>query len=86
MVILLLGVVLGGRKSLWGAFVGAAIVVLLPNLLSNRLLFQIFSGTGFVLRLNCRNPRTPSQKHQAFSGSGACCSNGAAGIWRNVCR
>jgi len=51
MVILLLGVVLGGRKSLWGAFVGAAIVVLLPNLLSNRLLFQIFSGVGFLLAL-----------------------------------
>jgi len=51
MVILLLGVVLGGRKSLWGAFVGAAIIVLLPNLLSNRLLFQAFSGTGFLLAL-----------------------------------
>jgi len=51
MVILLLGVVLGGRKSLWGAFVGAAIIVLLPNLLSNRLLFQIFSGAGFLLAL-----------------------------------
>jgi branched-chain amino acid transport system permease protein len=51
MVILLLGVVLGGRKSLWGAFVGAAIVVLLPNLLSNRLLFQIFSGAGFAFAL-----------------------------------
>jgi branched-chain amino acid transport system permease protein len=51
MVILLLGVVLGGRKSLWGAFVGAVLVVLLPNLLSNRLLFQIFSGTGFALAL-----------------------------------
>jgi ABC-type branched-subunit amino acid transport system ATPase component/ABC-type branched-subunit amino acid transport system permease subunit len=51
MVILLLGVVLGGRKSLWGAFVGATIVVLLPNLLSNRLLFQIFSGLGFLLAL-----------------------------------
>ena len=51
MVILLLGVVLGGRKSLWGAVVGAAIIVLLPNLLSNRLLFQIFSGTGFLLAL-----------------------------------
>ena len=49
MVILLLGVVLGGRKSLWGAFVGAAIIVLLPNLLSNRVLFQAFSGTGFLL-------------------------------------
>jgi ABC-type branched-subunit amino acid transport system ATPase component/ABC-type branched-subunit amino acid transport system permease subunit len=51
MVILLLGVVLGGRKSLWGAFVGAAIIVLLPNLLSNRLLFQIFSGIGLLLAL-----------------------------------
>jgi len=51
MVILLLGVVLGGRKSLWGAFVGATIIVLLPNFLSNRLLFQIFSGIGFALAL-----------------------------------
>jgi branched-chain amino acid transport system permease protein len=51
MVILLLGVVLGGRKSLWGAFVGAVIIVLLPNLLSNRLLFQVFSGIGFLLAL-----------------------------------
>ena len=51
MVILLLGVVLGGRKSLWGAFVGATIIVLLPNLLSNRLLFQLFSGVGFLLAL-----------------------------------
>jgi branched-chain amino acid transport system permease protein len=51
MVILLLGVVLGGRKSLWGAFVGATIIVLLPNLLSNRLLFQLFSGAGFLLAL-----------------------------------
>ena len=51
MVILLLGVVLGGRKSLWGAFVGATIIVLLPNLLSNRLLFQVFSATGLLLAL-----------------------------------
>lgn len=51
MVILLLGVVLGGRKSLWGAVVGAALIVLLPNLLSNRLLFQVFSATGLVLSL-----------------------------------
>jgi branched-chain amino acid transport system permease protein len=51
MVILLLGVVLGGRKSLWGAFVGAVFIALLPNLLSNRLLFQIFSAIGFSLAL-----------------------------------
>lgn len=51
MIILLLGVVLGGRKSLWGAFVGASVIVLLPNLLSNRLLFQIFSGLGFAVAL-----------------------------------
>ncbi|MFI5296254.1 MAG: branched-chain amino acid ABC transporter ATP-binding protein/permease [Thermodesulfovibrionales bacterium] len=51
MVVLLLGVVLGGRKSLWGAFVGAALIVLLPNLLSNRFLFQIFSGIGLTIAL-----------------------------------
>ncbi|GLH67122.1 ABC transporter permease subunit [Geothrix edaphica] len=51
MIILLLGVVLGGRKSLWGAFVGATVVVLLPNLLSNRMLFHVFSGAGFAVAL-----------------------------------
>ncbi|ACG72926.1 ABC transporter-related protein [Anaeromyxobacter sp. K] len=48
---LLLGVVLGGRKSLWGAFVGATLVALLPNLLSNRVLFQVFSGLGLAVAL-----------------------------------
>ncbi|MCL2345776.1 MAG: branched-chain amino acid ABC transporter ATP-binding protein/permease [Desulfobulbus sp.] len=51
MVILLLGVVLGGRKSLWGAVVGAAFIVLLPNLLSNPLLFRVFSVVGLLLAL-----------------------------------
>jgi branched-chain amino acid transport system ATP-binding protein/branched-chain amino acid transport system permease protein len=50
-VILLLGVVLGGRKSLWGAFVGASLVALLPNLLSNRFLFEVISAAGLVLAL-----------------------------------
>ncbi len=50
-VILLLGVVLGGRKSLWGAFVGASLIVLLPNLLSSRTLFQLFSGLGLLVAL-----------------------------------
>ena len=49
MVILLLGVVLGGRKSLWGAFFGASLIVLLPNLLSNRLLFEIISALGLLM-------------------------------------
>lgn len=49
MVILLLGVVLGGRKSLWGALLGAALIVLLPNLLSNRMLFQVFSTLGLLM-------------------------------------
>ncbi len=49
MVILLLGVVLGGRKNLWGAFVGAALIVLLPNLLSNRLMFRIISFAGLLM-------------------------------------
>ena len=48
MVILLLGVVLGGRKSLWGAFFGASLVALLPNLLSNRLLFEVISALGLL--------------------------------------
>jgi branched-chain amino acid transport system permease protein len=51
MVILLLGIVLGGRKSLWGAFVGASLIVLLPNLLSNRFLFQVFSAIGLLFAL-----------------------------------
>lgn len=49
MVILLLGVVLGGRKSLWGAFFGACLIVLLPNLLSNKLLFELISAAGLLL-------------------------------------
>ena len=51
MVILLLGVVLGGRKSLWGAFAGASLIVLLPNLLSRHALFQAFSVIGLLLAL-----------------------------------
>ena len=51
MIILLLGVVLGGRKNLWGAFVGATLVVLLPNLLSDRTLFQAFAVIGFIAAL-----------------------------------
>jgi branched-chain amino acid transport system permease protein len=43
-----MGVVLGGRKSLWGAFVGASLVALLPNLLSNRALFETISVVGFL--------------------------------------
>ncbi|HWV17674.1 MAG TPA: branched-chain amino acid ABC transporter ATP-binding protein/permease [Rhodocyclaceae bacterium] len=51
MVILLLGVVLGGRKSLWGAVVGAAFIVLLPNLLSNPVMFRFFSIAGLLIAL-----------------------------------
>jgi ABC-type branched-subunit amino acid transport system ATPase component/ABC-type branched-subunit amino acid transport system permease subunit len=51
MVILLLGVVLGGRKSLWGAVVGAAFIVLLPNLLSNPAMFRFFSIVGLLIAL-----------------------------------
>jgi branched-chain amino acid transport system permease protein len=50
-VILLLGVVLGGRKSLWGAVVGATLVALLPNLLSNRAVFQACSGAGLAVAI-----------------------------------
>jgi len=50
-VVLLLGVVLGGRKSLWGAVVGATLVALLPNLLSNPVLFRAFAVAGFAMAL-----------------------------------
>ena len=51
MVMMLLGVVLGGRKNLMGCLVGAIIIVLLPNLLSNRSLFQVITCSGLVLAL-----------------------------------
>jgi branched-chain amino acid transport system permease protein len=51
MIILLLGVVLGGRKNLWGALVGAALIVLLPNLLSNPVLFRSFAVIGLCIAL-----------------------------------
>jgi len=50
-VTLLLGSVLGGRKTVWGALVGAGLVVLLPNLLSNRSVFLVFAGVGAVLAI-----------------------------------
>src|SRR5207248_1460878 len=68
-VILLLGVVLGGRKSLWGAFVGATLVALLPNLLSNRTLFEFISGAGFLFALFAaiRGGRRPARRCSRFA-------------------
>jgi len=68
MVILLLGVVLGGRKNLWGAFVGAILIVLLPNLLSNRMLFQIFSAIGFLLALGAGGLALYQKRTRPFQG------------------
>lgn len=48
-VMLLLGTVLGGRKSVWGALIGAVLVVLLPNLLSNKPIFLTIAGIGLAL-------------------------------------
>lgn len=48
MVMLLLGVVFGGRKSQWGSFVGATVVTMLPNLLSNRTFFSFLVLFGLV--------------------------------------
>lgn len=50
-VTLLLGNVLGGRKSVWGALVGAGLVVLLPNLLSNKPVFLAIASLGALLAL-----------------------------------
>ncbi len=49
MVMLLLGVVFGGRRSQWGAFLGAAVIAMLPNLLSNRTLFSFLVSFGCIL-------------------------------------
>ena len=51
MVILLLGVVFGGRRNQWGAFAGAAVVTMLPNLLSNRTLFASLVTFGCFLAI-----------------------------------
>ncbi|MEQ1814787.1 MAG: branched-chain amino acid ABC transporter ATP-binding protein/permease [Candidatus Nitrotoga sp.] len=68
MVILLLGMVLGGRKSLWGALLGATLIVLLPNLLSNRLVFQIISATGLLFSILAINRHDARNKpFQTFS-------------------
>lgn len=66
MVILLLGVVLGGRKSLWGAFVGACLIVLLPNLLSSRSLFQVFSFIGLFIALAAGTISIRKQRRISF--------------------
>ena len=50
-VALLLGTVIGGRKSVWGALLGAALVVLLPNLLSNKPVFMGLAGAGTLAAL-----------------------------------
>lgn len=50
-VVLLLGTVLGGRKSVWGALVGAILVVLLPNLLSSKVMFLSIAGVGALLAI-----------------------------------
>lgn len=51
MVMLLLGVVFGGRRSQWGAFAGAAVIAMLPNLLSNRILFSSLVSFGCLLAI-----------------------------------
>ncbi|HET7832498.1 MAG TPA: ATP-binding cassette domain-containing protein [Gallionella sp.] len=76
MVILLLGVVLGGRKSLWGAFVGACLIVLLPNLLSSRLLFQIFSVIGLLVAILAGTLSWRRQRRLAFQAAAPIVSMG----------
>jgi ABC-type branched-subunit amino acid transport system permease subunit len=76
-VILLLGVVLGGRKSLWGAVVGAALVALLPNLLSSRTLFRTFSAIGLGMALFAGIPGLRSKTVAPFRAIAPMVSTGA---------
>ncbi len=62
MVILLLGVVLGGRKNLWGALLGATLIVLLPNLLSNRFTFQMIAAAGLLLTIIAAQQSRPHKQ------------------------
>ena len=85
MVILLLGVVLGGRKSLWGAFFGASLVALLPNLLSNRFLFLIISAVGLLAALLAGVRGSDEKDHPAVSGDCPDSGHGFACSGRDVC-
>ena len=85
MVILLLGVVLGGRKSLWGAFFGASLVALLPNLLSNRFLFLIISALGLLAALLSGRTGIDEKDHPAVSGDCPDSCHGLACSGRAVC-
>lgn len=68
MVILLLGVVLGGRKNLWGALLGATLIVLLPNLLSNRFTFQMIAAAGLLLTIvAAKHSRHHKQPFQTYA-------------------
>jgi len=74
MVILLLGVVFGGRRSQWGAFAGAAVITMLPNLLSNRTLFSTLVTLGCILSVvppirSLLSHKTPSFKQIAPVGA-----------------
>ena len=48
-VLFLLAIIMGGRKTRWGALVGAAIIVMLPKLLDDITLFREVSTTLAVL-------------------------------------
>ncbi|WP_374347266.1 ATP-binding cassette domain-containing protein [Chitinimonas sp.] len=63
---LLLGSVLGGRKAVWGALVGAALVVLLPNMLSNKTVFLALGGAGALLAIG-HALRATLRKEASFS-------------------
>jgi ABC-type branched-subunit amino acid transport system ATPase component/ABC-type branched-subunit amino acid transport system permease subunit len=65
-VLFLLGIIMGGRKSRLGAFIGAAIIVLLPKLLDDIFLFRIVAsviaitvliGAGLALSKQLTTPK-----------------------------
>ncbi|NTU97020.1 MAG: branched-chain amino acid ABC transporter ATP-binding protein/permease [Chlorobiaceae bacterium] len=69
MVILLLGVVFGGRRNQWGAFTGAAAVTMLPNLLSNRMMFSVFVTLGCLVAFTAPLKALLARRRPAFSES-----------------
>ncbi|MFZ4524061.1 MAG: ABC transporter permease subunit [Chlorobium sp.] len=67
MVILLLGVVFGGRRSQWGSFAGAVVIAMLPNLLSNRIFFSGLAALGCIMTLVPVSRTLLSRKRLSFT-------------------
>ena len=69
-ILFLLAVTLGGRKNRLGAIIGAAIVVLLPNLLSDVKLFRLLTAAiAVALALGAAYALVRTRRSQSTCGA-----------------